>query len=296
MENVEKKKKPGTKYQAAEKTQNIGERYAQKKENNEQNFTNLETTSNTVAEKVEYNPKIHSVETKTNEEKIDRYRKRDKQKKMKRKRLEKENLYLENYNDLLLDHLSKEVHTTESPHLVFNYKWFKKIKHNVIMFKNPTEVMIDSKRRIHYEIDYFGKNVDYTQKGNTWILNVSNTKTNSMYLLVRLKDIIHIPKVQYHTAFGKMISKYDIDKDRGQCFVLLAMIHLDKKTQKSKLFFEEKDMKLMKRYLRNQITTTSKNYHFNTTGTIYGFGYGPKSNKNEYGHSICRFANSKFEN
>ena len=83
-----KKKKPGTKYQAAEKTQNIGERYAQKKnvveeiqENNEQNFTNLETTSNTVAEKVEYNPKIRSVETKTNEEKIDRYRKRDKQKK-----------------------------------------------------------------------------------------------------------------------------------------------------------------------------------------------------------------------
>ena len=44
----------------------------------------------------------------------------------------------------------------------------------------------------------------------------------------------------------------------------------------------------------NQIAMKRGNYHFDTTGTIYGFGYGPKSNCNEFGLSVCKFANSKF--
>ena len=51
----------------------------------------------------------------------------------------------------------------------------------------------------------------------------------------------------------------------------------------------------MKYFLLNQISTTKKgNYHFNTTGSIYGFGYGPKSIRNEYGHSVCKCATSKL--
>ena len=49
-------------------------------------------------------------------------------KKIKRKRIEKEQIYVQSYNDLLLDNLEKETHTTKSPHLVIGYKWFKKIQ------------------------------------------------------------------------------------------------------------------------------------------------------------------------
>ena len=288
----------------SEKTEKIGERDAQKNLTDgdcpASKKTNVisEKKSNTenVAEKVKYNPEIHSLNQKISEEKKDRFRKRDKIKKIKRKRSEKEQVYIQNYNDLLANNMPKDIHMTKSPHLVFGYKWFKKIQHNVVMLKSPTEVEVDSNRRIYYEIECFGKNVRYTQKQNSWILNVSNTLTNTIYILVRLKDIFHIPKVQYHTELGTMISKYDVDKEREYCYVLLAMINLEKKVQNSKSFIDQDDLILMKRFLRNQISMTKKSYHFNTSGTIYGFGYGPKSNRNEYGHSVCRFATSKYKN
>lgn len=301
MVNVGEGKKTGTKYQLAENKKKIGEKYAQKKNSDVEKLTKNDndeierkSRAENVAGKVQYNPKIHSLAKKNKHKKFDRFKKRDKQKKIKRKRIEKEKNYVQNYNDLLVDNLIKEFHTTKSPHLVINNKWFTKIKHNVIMLKSPMEIEIESKRRMYYEIDFFGRDVEYTRKGNTWVLNISNTPKNTMYVLVRLNDIFHIPKVQYHTELGKMISKYQLDKDRDHCYVLLSMIHIEKKVKNSPSFVEQNDLQLMKRFLRNQISTTTKNYHFNTTGTIYGFGYGPKSNKNEYGHSVCRFATSKF--
>ena len=246
------------------------------------------------AVKVEYNPEIHALKKSSPSKKRDRYRKRDKAKKMKRKRQEKEQIYFENYNDVLLNNLDKKTHTTKSPHLVFNNKWFSKIKEKVVMLKSAREVQVEGKRRIYYEIDFFGNKVNYRNDGNTWILNPSNTQTNSIYIVIRLRDVAHIPKVQYHTVFGKMIPKYDLDIDRGHSYVLLSMIHVEKKVLDSHSFIEQNDLQLLKRYHRNQIATTTKNYHFNTTGIIYGFGYGPKSNRNEYGHSVCKFATSKF--
>ena len=43
----------------------------------------------------------------------------------------------------------------------------------------------------------------------------------------------------------------------------------------------------------NQIRGGKNSYHFDTSGTIYGFGYGPKCHRNQYGHSIDRYSNSK---
>ena len=50
----------------------------------------------------------------------------------------------------------------------------------------------------------------------------------------------------------------------------------------------------MKRFFVNQIAIETGNYHFNTTGTIYGLEYEPKSNRNEYVHSVCKYANRKL--
>ena len=58
------------------------------------------------------------------------------------------------------------------------------------------------------------------------------------------------------------------------------------------LIFDD-DLPLMKRFYNNQIAVKIGNYHFNTTGTIYGLGYGSKSNRNEFGHSVCKYATNK---
>jgi len=254
-----------------------------------------ETKSNyEVAPKIEFNPSLHSLVKKDSPQTKHRFEKRDKQRKHKRKRLLKEQIYVRNYNDLMNNNLIKEFYTTKSPHLLFHNKWFQKIKNNVVMLKCAKEVTVDSKRMMHYKIDFFGDKVSYTQKGNLWILNPNNTPTNCIYVTVRLQDILHIEKVQYHTASGEMISKFDLDKDRDHCYVLLSLIHIEKKCHKSSSFVKQEEIPLMKRFLRNQILSTKGNYHFNTTGTIYGIGYGSKSNRNEYGHSVCIFANSEY--
>ena len=56
----------------------------------------------------------------------------------------------------------------------------------------------------------------------------------------------------------------------------------------------DSDLPLMKRYFVNQIAIKKGNYHFNTTGTVYGLGYGPKSNRKEYGHSVCKYTSRKL--
>ena len=52
---------------------------------------------------------------------------------------------------------------------------------------------------MYYKIDFFGKDVTYTQKGNTWILNISNTPKNTLYVLVRLDDRYDLQIWIYYT-------------------------------------------------------------------------------------------------
>ena len=75
--------------------------------------------------------------------------------------------------------------------------------------------------------------------------------------------------------------------------MLLSIVQMNKNCQKSQPIIFNNDLGLMKNLFINQISAKKGNYHFNTTGTIYGLGYGLKSNKNKFGHSIGKFANCK---
>ena len=81
---------------------------------------------------------------------------------------------------------------------------------------------------------------------------------------------------------------------KKQCYVLLSILQIKKTLQNLEPLILREDLKLMKRFFVNQIAMKKGNYYFDTTGTIYGLGYGPKSNRNEFGHSVCKFANSQF--
>ncbi len=63
-----------------------------------------------------------------------------------------------------------------------------------------------------------------------------------------------------------------------------------KSQQNIKPMITNEDLRLMKRFLINKITFKKGNYHFNTTGIIYGLDYGPKSNKKiwSFNWKICK--------
>ena len=162
------------------------------------------------------------------------------------------------------------------------------------MLKSIHEVNFSKDRHVYYDIGQFGENVRYIQKENVSILNPSLTKNNIIYIIVRLQDLSKIDKVQFHTEIGYIIQKYDVKHGEERCYVILSIIKIDKQVQKQEPIIIESDLTLMKRFFVNQIAIKKGNYHFNTTGTIYGLGYGPKSNRNEYGHSVCKYANCKL--
>ena len=78
-----------------------------------------------------------------------------------------------------------------------------------------------------------------------------------------------------------MINKYQLDSEKHQCFVLLSIIFMDKLQQNMQSMITNEDLPSMKRFLINQINSKKGNYHFNTTGTIYGLCYCPKLNKKQ---------------
>ena len=195
----------------------------------------------------------------------------------------------------MVENVSKEYYRTKSPHVLINRKWFNRIRNNTVMLKNATESYNNSRRLIHYEVDRLGDNIKCIRKGNKWILNPSNTKYNMIIFAIRLADLWTVKKLQFHTVIGHMIGEYDLKNKKNQCYVLLSVIQINKEVQKSDPIIYDKDLSLMRRFFINQIAVKKgSNYHFNTSGIIYGLGYGPKCNRNEFGHSVCKYANSKY--
>ena len=59
---------------------------------------------------------------------------------LKRKLLEKEKIYTQDYNDLILNNLLKEFLSTTSPHLLISRIWFYKIKKILLCYENQRNV------------------------------------------------------------------------------------------------------------------------------------------------------------
>ena len=138
------------------------------------------------AEKFPFNPTIHSIKLENTYKTKKRFRKREKQKKEKRKAVEKDVDYLKDYNDLLLENLSKELYSTKSPHLVISQQWLFKIKNHSIMLQNTRESLDEPSRQVYLEIETIGSAIKYVKKGNACALNPSTTSRNTM--LVRSHD------------------------------------------------------------------------------------------------------------
>ena len=201
-----------------------GEDFAKKETNIEDKVPKSGSNVANQAKKNPFIPTIHSIKSENMYKTKKCFRKREKQKKEKRKAVGKDVAYLKDYNDLLLENLSKELYSTKSPHLVISRQWFIRIKNHSIMLKNVRETLDGNNRLVYYEIDIVGSNIKYVKKQNESVLSPSTTSRNTMFIVVCLADLQHIKKLQFHTQLGHMIEKYDVGVHRDRFYVILSII------------------------------------------------------------------------
>ena len=112
---------------------------------------NNKVTCTEPAKKIKYNPSIHSININNTEDKKP-FRRYWKLEKKRRKALEKELRYIEDYNDLMLSNLIKELYTSKSPYLLISRKWVRKMKDNIILLNSGRESKNNNNRVIYYNI------------------------------------------------------------------------------------------------------------------------------------------------
>ena len=103
-----------------------------------------------------------------------------------------------------------------------------------------------------------------------------------------------LTKLSFFTETGKVIEGVNNDIN-SEGYVVLATIQSEPKIREFENNFILTDITIAKKFLRNQVQSSKKEYHYGTTGHIYGFGYSPVYSSNaETQYTIDRFAKSKY--
>ena len=109
-------------------------------------------------------------------------------------------------------------------------------------------------------------------------------------------------KIQRHIEGEQIILYYKNWKFDGhrklqhqqKGYILLATIQSEPMLRNDPTTLTQDNILIAKKYLRNQTQSSKKDYHFGTTGHIYGFGFGSfYASNNETKYTIDRFAKSK---
>ena len=99
----------------------------------------------------------------------------------------------------------------------------------------------------------------------------------------------------FFSEFGKRIEYQDIEKQK-KAYVLLAMAEKNDVTKKEEFNIIHLDIELASKLWINQLKKDDS-FHFDTTGRIYGLGFGRKYSIDEKTNlSIGQFAPKKKEN
>ena len=218
--------------------------------------------------------------------------KHDKRHSLQWKKQRKYDKYFKIHDSILETHIPHGPTANKSPHIIIK-KWYHRVKDNCILLKLKKEVDDRKNRKIFYDIEKCGKNVMIQEKKNIINVNLEGTKNNKIILIVRLRDVFAIQKISFFTETGDLIGSLDREKSKD-CYVILAIFQSEEALRKLDKRVKADDVILAKKYLRNQVVASEKNYHYGTTGTIHGFGFGPVYKSNEdTKHSIEMFAKSE---
>ena len=162
------------------------------------------------------------------------------------------------------------------------------------MLKLHEECREGKNRKFLYNIVETGNNVKLVKKQSFITINVEGTKNNKVILLAKFKDMSRFKKLCFFTEVGNIIHQPTVEMKRDG-YVILATIQLEPKLRELSENIYADDLPLAEKYLRNQVVNSKSDYHFGTTGTIHGFGFGPVYSLNsETQYSIDKIAKSKF--
>ena len=197
------------------------------------------------------------------------------------------------HDSVILENSVRESFRVKTPHVILSNQRYNQIKQNAIMLTNPQVQLVPKNRKILYNIKYMGENIHLSKKGRYYNLKPCCTKRNMIYVLVAIHEVMHIENIIFYTEKGDAILQSDLNPNR-QGYVLLASIQVAKKWMKNDILITDERYELINKYYINQIKQKQGSYHFGTTGTIFGLGYGPKCHRNKDGHSIDRYSNSEY--
>ena len=208
------------------------------------------------------------------------------------KKSKKKKKYFKREDHILDTHIPYNGDATKSPHILIQ-KWFHRLRENCIVLKMPQEEGKLKNRLIHYEIDYIGRNVMYKTKNKYLNIQLENTKQKWVLILVKFKEVRFNPKLCFITESGDLIPQEQI-ANYNDGYVVLAAINHDTKLTTDHESFSDEELSLAKKFFYNQSNNSKKEYHYNTTGTIHSFGYGPMYHQDPLTkYSVAKFATSK---
>ena len=216
----------------------------------------------------------------------------DKRWSVRRKEKMKAKKYFKNHDDILDTHIPYGPVANKSPHIIINH-WYHRLKDNCILLRLKGENDDKKNRKIFYDIEEIGRNVQLNHNTKYFNLNIDGTKNKKIILVVRYREVMNNKKLSFFTEIGKLIDDEKIT-DKHEGYVILGTIQSEQSLKDLPYQFTADDINLAKKYLRNQVVNSDKTYHFGTTGTIHGFGFGPvyRSNK-ETKYSVEKFAKSE---
>ena len=94
-----------------------------------------------------------------------------------------------------------------------------------------------------------------------------------------------ISKITLCTENGKRLDS-NLNEKSKKGHILLGLVTSNSlKMDRNSVFLSPQDMEMLDKF-RIDKTKSKFNHHFNTTGKIFSFVYGPKYEKNGHGYSI----------
>ena len=126
-------------------------------------------------------------------------------------------------------------------------------------------------------------------------LQLENTEQRWIIILVRFKKVMYNKKICFFTESVKLINENNLCKNNER-YIVLGTVSCDMKLMDKHQSFSSEELVLTKKFLYNQSNSNKKDCHFNTSGTIHSFGYGPMYHQNPITkHTIDKFTTRKSE-
>ena len=130
-------------------------------------------------------------------------------------------------------------------------------------------------RRIFYDVERVGENVKLQSKNPKYRnIKIDDVKGRKVFILVNLKYIQDISSLIFFDELGRRMDTETIGKQE-KAYALLAMVEKTEIAQKNEIFISTAELNLANKFWVNQIKADGS-FHFDTSGRIFGLGYGPK--------------------